>query len=156
MKADYPNFEHDSAQMSQLELDESKPIEKSNRVWKQPFTYLALIVFGGGMAILGDRLITPSSSMAVTPPPPLTSAPIAPAPSNPPTSSVDANFVTTVVDQVGPAVVRIDATRTVKNPVPDAFQDPFFRQFFGSNIPTPPGPKRTEGSGFRLYHQCQW
>lgn len=69
----------------------------------------------------------------------------APLPGN-----ADTNFISTAVDQVGPAVVRIDASRTVRNQVPSIFNDPFFRQFFGSQIPAPP-PTRVErgtGSGF--------
>lgn len=61
------------------------------------------------------------------------------------------NFIHEIVQQAGPAVVRIDASRTVDNPIPEAFQDPFFKQFFGnlpqSNLPS----QRVEqgvGSGF--------
>jgi S1-C subfamily serine protease len=46
-------------------------------------------------------------------------------------------------------VVRINASRTVRTRVPEIFNDPFFRQFFG-DMPTPPS-RRTErgtGSGF--------
>jgi len=38
--------------------------------------------------------------------------------------------VTAVVDKVGPAVVRIDASKTVTSQTPEVFNDPFFRQFF--------------------------
>jgi Do/DeqQ family serine protease len=74
------------------------------------------------------------------------SAPIAAA-ANP-------NFVTNVVKQVGPAVVRIDASRKVKqsNRIPEGFNDPFFRDFFGQRSPMEQQPsERTEqgvGSGF--------
>lgn len=62
----------------------------------------------------------------------------------------NSNFVTDVVTDVGPAVVRIDASRTVSQRVPDVFNDPAFRQFFGNRMPQG-GQERTErglGSGF--------
>jgi S1-C subfamily serine protease len=64
-------------------------------------------------------------------------------------SSSDPNFVVNVVDRVGPAVVRIDSSRTVKNRRPAIFNDPFFRQFFG-DVPTGPSTRveRGTGSGF--------
>lgn len=61
----------------------------------------------------------------------------------------DANFVVTVVDSVGPAVVRIDSARTVTAQAPDGLNDPLLRRFFGSAV-----PEQTErvlrgtGSGF--------
>lgn len=68
------------------------------------------------------------------------------------------DFISNMVQQVGPAVVRIDSTRTVSaNPssqLPDMLNDPFFQQFFGSQVPSgaqqPPQSQieRGEGSGF--------
>jgi serine protease Do len=67
-----------------------------------------------------------------------------------PPVATPANFVTDVVNKVGPSVVRINASRTVKTQVPEAFNDPFFRQFFGSQIPNMPDSQlqRGTGSGF--------
>jgi Do/DeqQ family serine protease len=67
-----------------------------------------------------------------------------------PSLAVPANFVVDVVRQVGPAVVRIDASRTVTQESPEAFNDPFFRRFFGSQPPPFPDKKiqRGVGSGF--------
>lgn len=61
--------------------------------------------------------------------------------------SRDPNFVVSVVQEVGPAVVRIDTSRTVTSRVPDEFNDPFFRRFFGSRIPTQPREKQQRGNG---------
>jgi len=65
------------------------------------------------------------------------------------------NFITQVVDKVGPAVVRINASKTVTTrQVPsDEFEDPFFRRFFGDRVPQPNQPEEREiqrgtGSGF--------
>lgn len=61
--------------------------------------------------------------------------------------SRDPNFVVSVVQEVGPAVVRIDTSKTVTSRVPDEFNDPFFRRFFGSRIPTQPREKQQRGNG---------
>lgn len=61
------------------------------------------------------------------------------------------NFIAAAVDRVGPAVVRIDASRTVTQRVPGVFNDPFFREFFGDiGIPNRPSTRveRGQGSGF--------
>ena len=68
------------------------------------------------------------------------------------------NFISDMVQQVGPAVVRIDSTRTVSaNPnsqMPGMFNDPFFQQFFGNQMPNGAEQQpqsqveRGEGSGF--------
>ncbi|MEH2046503.1 HhoA/HhoB/HtrA family serine endopeptidase [Nostoc sp.] len=65
-------------------------------------------------------------------------------------SSADPNFVVKVVQQVGPAVVRIDSSRTITSRVPDEFNnDPFFRRFFGEGTPQPrQRVERGSGSGF--------
>ncbi|BAQ66231.1 HtrA protease/chaperone protein [Geminocystis sp. NIES-3709] len=62
----------------------------------------------------------------------------------------DINFVTKVVQEVGPAVVRINAQRTVannNNNVPPVFNDPLFRQFFGNQIPQMPQEEIQQGTG---------
>jgi Do/DeqQ family serine protease len=78
----------------------------------------------------------------------------APNPDSPELSSQgplpeNSNFIVEAVHRTGPAVVRIDASRTVKTGVPEEFNDPAFRQFFGGDSPFP--AERTEegsGSGF--------
>jgi S1-C subfamily serine protease len=61
------------------------------------------------------------------------------------------NFIATAAEQVGPAVVRIDAERSLARNVPEAFQNPLFRRFFGDENPLDELPERVEqgtGSGF--------
>ncbi|MFS8797418.1 trypsin-like peptidase domain-containing protein [Synechococcus sp. R70.1] len=54
------------------------------------------------------------------------------------------NFIAAVAQKVGPAVVRIDATRTVANPLdPELFNHPLFRHFF----PQLPQEFQQEGTG---------
>ncbi|MBD1908438.1 trypsin-like peptidase domain-containing protein [Funiculus sociatus GB2-A5] len=57
------------------------------------------------------------------------------------------SFVTAAVNRVGKAVVRIDTERTVnRNPDP-LFDDPFFRRFFGEELPRGPMQERLRGQG---------
>ncbi|MBD2388163.1 HhoA/HhoB/HtrA family serine endopeptidase [Cylindrospermum sp. FACHB-282] len=62
-------------------------------------------------------------------------------------SSGDPNFVVGVVQQVGGAVVRIDASRTVTYKGPEEFADPFFQRFFGDRVPSQPTQRVERGSG---------
>ncbi|TVU54388.1 MAG: PDZ domain-containing protein [Arthrospira sp. PLM2.Bin9] len=61
------------------------------------------------------------------------------------------NFVSDAVNRVGPAVVRLDTERTVSTNIPQPFfDDPFFRRFFGEDMPQFPREyqQRGQGSGF--------
>lgn len=60
------------------------------------------------------------------------------------------SFVTAAVNRVGAAVVRIDTERTVTRDLDPFFDDPFFRRFFGDEIPEMPSEElqRGQGSGF--------
>jgi serine protease Do len=63
-------------------------------------------------------------------------------------SGGDPNFVVGVVQRVGPAVVRIDSSRTIPQSS-DESQDPLFRRFFGDSAPEPrQRVERGSGSGF--------
>jgi Do/DeqQ family serine protease len=52
-------------------------------------------------------------------------------------AGTNTNFITQVVDKVGPAVVRINASTTIaaSQGSEDEFEDPFFRRFFGDRLP---------------------
>jgi S1-C subfamily serine protease len=59
------------------------------------------------------------------------------------------NFIAEAVEQVGPSVIRIDAARKVAKNVPEAFDNPLFKRFFGDRVP--PEHERLQrgtGSGF--------
>lgn len=61
------------------------------------------------------------------------------------------NFVSNAVSSVGPAVVRLDTEKTVSTNIPQPFfDDPFFRRFFGEDLPQFPREyqQRGQGSGF--------
>ncbi|MDF5710877.1 MAG: HhoA/HhoB/HtrA family serine endopeptidase [Nostoc sp. S4] len=79
----------------------------------------------------------PIASNPVIAPPPIIS------------SSGDPNFVVKVVQNVGSAVVRIDSSRTITSRVPEEFNDPLLRRFFGDAAPQPTQRvERGSGSGF--------
>ena len=116
-------------------------------VWKKATTSLSLILLGGGIAIGGNYLINSPESFARD----------GIDPANQVEKTVDEvaiavpqNYVSDVVNRVGDSVVRIDASRTVATNVPTMFNDPFFRNFFGSQMPNIPDEQiqRGIGSGF--------
>jgi S1-C subfamily serine protease len=115
---------------------------------KQLTTTLGLLALGVGMGVLGSHYYTQPSE-------PLASSSLVPAtvkslglPVLPPGEENDLNFIAKAVRKVGPAVVRIDASREVKeNDTP--LNQPFFRRFFGEDIPVPKEHlERGTGSGF--------
>ncbi|MBE9009562.1 trypsin-like peptidase domain-containing protein [Pseudanabaenaceae cyanobacterium LEGE 13415] len=111
----------------------------SRNTWKQSAIYFMLPLAGAGTALVGNRLL---SENPITPP--------AIAQTTNRTSTIaDPNFIAAAVDRVGPAVVRINASRTVQTRVPEIFNDPFFRQFFGADVPNQQRRvERGTGSGF--------
>jgi len=96
-------------------------------------TCLSLLLVGAGVTFVADRLLMTG------PPPP----PAARALSSPGMAGANYNFIAAAVAKVGPAVVRLDADRTV-SPREDSPRLPD-RRFFG------PGGNRLQqgtGSGF--------
>lgn len=127
--------------------------------WKQLAFSLSLLAIGGGAGFICSRYF----STPQTPPfQQLRNVPVdIPAPTvlpntirsnGVPTDSDNINFIAAAVQKVGPAVVRINATRKVSNPIPDALNNnPLFRRFFGDEQPIPPDRiERGTGSGFIL------
>lgn len=123
---------------------------------KQPLLYLSLIVLGAGTVVAGDRFLAAQTisqpALAMTPSAETISQA---APASPLAGLVDPNFISNAVQRVGPAVVRINSSRTVaRQSMPEGSDDPFFRRFFGSGSDSSgPSPSRVErgiGSGFIL------
>jgi Do/DeqQ family serine protease len=75
-----------------------------------------------------------------------------PSPPKPfsPSPQTNLNFIAEAVEIVGPAVVRIDSSRKLSSQdVPEPFKNPFFRRFFGNEMPPPEQRvERGTGSGF--------
>ncbi|MEA5538047.1 HhoA/HhoB/HtrA family serine endopeptidase [Limnoraphis robusta Tam1] len=126
--------------------NKSQDNKSSNSIVQKLVSSTTLIALGAGLAIggtqffnakLGAETLTKSSIL-----------PLAETISSPANAiQVPSNFVAAVVQQVGPAVVRIDAQRTVENQVPEALNDPFFRRFFGEQIPNIPERQIQSGTG---------
>ncbi|MFM1842317.1 MAG: protease, partial [Cyanobacteriota bacterium] len=113
-----------------------------------------LLFFGGALGAFAGRywMIAPSL-------PPSASAPqnLAPEPTAanyrqvlplPRTANDDEalNFIARAVEKVGPAVVRIDAERTVSSPQSSLYNQPFFRRFFGDQLPQQAPDPREQGT----------
>jgi Do/DeqQ family serine protease len=119
---------------------------QNNAPWKKAAASLSLVLLGSGMTLAGGYLAGNSrqvsesaSNLAVSR---VNAAPPIPA-------ATDPNFVIRVVQRVGPAVVRINSSRTVKAQIPEEFNDPLLRRFFGSQLPeSQDRVERGTGSGF--------
>ncbi|BAY62732.1 peptidase S1 and S6 chymotrypsin/Hap [Calothrix brevissima NIES-22] len=125
---------------------------------KQLAVYISLLLIGGGAGLLGSRYFLPkrysfqelTNVTAALPP-----ETAAPSPVTGPigaTGGDNVNFIATAVQKVGPAVVRINATRKVANPISDALKNPLLRRFFGEDEQPMPEERieRGTGSGFIL------
>ena len=139
--------DNESGQYNKIELNTNAPKSRNAAPWQKAAFNLSLVLLGSGMTFAGgylgshyQQVSNNASNLAV--------GPVDAAP--PITAATDPNFVTEIVKQVGPAVVRIDSSRTVKTRVPEQFNDPVFRQFFGSAVPIPNQNRveRGTGSGF--------
>ncbi|MBD2073718.1 trypsin-like peptidase domain-containing protein [Phormidium sp. FACHB-592] len=127
---------------------------------KQLATYVSLLAIGSGVGVLGSQYFLPHKQVELSPAdvpavlqpsPKQASQTAALAPYEPNNKSSSANFIATAVERVGPAVVRIDASRKVVNNLPEALQNPFFKRFFGDDVPVPrERVERGTGSGFIL------
>jgi S1-C subfamily serine protease len=122
---------------------------------KQLGVYLSLLVVGIGAGAIASRYLevsTPEPAALdypdVMPAALPTQLPLEATP--PPETRI--NFIAEAVQKVGPAVVRIDAARSISQAVPDDLKHPFFRRFFG-NEEASPSQRRVQngtGSGFIL------
>ncbi|MBZ8180822.1 HhoA/HhoB/HtrA family serine endopeptidase [Oscillatoria salina] len=118
---------------------------------KKALTYASLLLVGTGVGTSASYFASRNLANMTAPP-----AQALPADSRTTFAAIpiteDPNFVARVVREVGPAVVRINASKTVTTQIPEAFNDPFFRRFFGSQIPDIPRERveRGTGSGFIL------
>lgn len=123
-------------------------------VIKQIGLYTALLVLGGGTGWLGHAYLNKGDRPEPTETIPTLSEINSYSEQEPqtlsavPVPTTNPNFIADAVERVGPAVVRIDASRTVARRTPDALQNPLFRRFFGDDLPEPEQIERGTGSGF--------
>jgi S1-C subfamily serine protease len=131
------------------------PEDRSTTTAKKGAKYFSLLVLGGiascSLGYVAAKQQIPASmveSPAIATPQIASSAPMLAGTNN--------NFITQVVDKVGPGVVRINASTTIaaRQPSADAeSEDPFFQRFFGDKVPQQRRPvdreiKQGTGSGF--------
>ena len=124
--------------------------------YKQPLIYASMLLLGvilGAWAVVSGvrspntTVVTPVTQVATISPA------IAQDGDRVKSITVPRNYVVEAVNRTGPAVVRINASRTVASnqQIPQEFlEDPMFRQFFGDQLRRMP-KERTErgtGSGF--------
>ncbi len=117
--------------------------------------YLSIFALGGGLGYWGNRNFKqPTTTKQAQVYPPIIPAQPSPA-SNSKNANQDVNFIASAVQKVGPAVVRIDASRPISSTLPDNLKHPLFRRFFGSSegqsAADSDAPERVEqgtGSGF--------
>ncbi|MBW4534366.1 MAG: trypsin-like peptidase domain-containing protein [Pleurocapsa minor HA4230-MV1] len=122
-----------------------------SNIWKKTTTSISLVLLGGGIALGGNYLMnSPQSFAQSSDNDVVTTNEGATNEATETAVAIPQNYVSDVVNQVGSSVVRIDASRKVATNVPAMFNDPFFRQFFGSQMPNIPNEQiqRGMGSGF--------
>lgn len=132
---------------------------RKNLGLQQGNVYLLTLLAGAAVVSLGGCSIPFSNSQTE----PSRSQPIVTSPNTPSNSlgnssasrsilpnSTDPNFVVAAVQKVGPAVVKINAARTVTSRRSEEFDDPVLRRFFGSRSSAQPRQRveRGTGSGF--------
>ncbi|MCC5628413.1 trypsin-like peptidase domain-containing protein [Nostoc sphaeroides CHAB 2801] len=124
---------------------------------KQLAVYVFLLAFGCGAGLFGSRyLLLKNPSFQQLKNVTMASPPESVVPSSNgaigATGGDNVNFIATAVQKVGPAVVRINATRKVANPISDALKNPLLRRFFGEDEQPIPQERieRGTGSGFIL------
>ena len=132
-----------------------EPDHKSR--YKQPLIYASMLLLGvilGAWAVVSGVKSPQTTAVTALPQVASISPAIAQDSDKNKSITVPRNYVVDAVNRTGPAVVRINASRTVaaENPqIPDAFlEDPMFRQFFGDQLRRMPKERveRGTGSGF--------
>lgn len=130
--------------------DAAKLLQKRKRLLNRDriSTALVSLLVGAGIATTGNYWGWRSQAT-------VQASPVIAAPKSLPRR--DATVITQVVDSVGPAVVRIDAARSVETQTPEIFQDPFFQRFFGERFSMPPNQhlQKGVGSGFVIQSNGQ-
>ena len=128
-------------------------------LFRQFALYGGLLLLGSALGVVVTRQLSPTSSLPLPASQPSSSQPSLVTPTSliPLTQNGDEsagnslNFIAKAVQRVGPAVVRIDSAKEVADELPKDQDQPFFRHFFGNNIPRQKEHiERGTGSGFIL------
>ncbi len=120
--------------------------------FKKAIAYLSLVLLGAGATFAGSYFLSrhsASTEATAIPASSETDLQVGIAPTALPPATEGGNFVTAAVQEVGPAVVRINASRNAIAQLPEALNNPRLRQFFGSQLPErQQRVERGTGSGF--------
>jgi S1-C subfamily serine protease len=138
MKSDFDAL-NSPLESSRLEWTETP--RPTQRPRTQSLTSLSLVLLGVGAGIAGMSILP--QLQRPQPSPPTVTSPVPPTALPAPVSAKQGTIATpdlvaSVVQHFGPAVVRINATKTVENQMPQQFNDPSFERFFGSQMPNAP------------------
>ncbi|WP_313707622.1 HhoA/HhoB/HtrA family serine endopeptidase [Planktothrix agardhii] len=147
MKSDFDAL-NSPLESSRLEWTETP--RPTQRPRTQSLTSLSLVLLGVGAGIAGMSILP--QLQRPQPSPPTVTSPVPPTALPAPVSAKQGTIATpdlvaSVVQHFGPAVVRINATKTVENQMPQQFNDPSFERFFGSQMPNAPKQEIVRGSG---------
>ena len=124
-----------------------------NLFFRRISVYLGILALGCSAGFWGSRYLGESKTVIESKKVYPTIIPtLSPKQPTPITENQNVNFIAQAVQKVGPAVVRIDASRQIEQSSGDnRFSQPFFRRFFGDdNNPIPNQVERGTGSGFIL------
>ena len=111
--------------------------------------YLGILALGGGAGFWVNSYFRQQAQIVEKSQIYPTAVPALSNPPKPTKNSQDINFIANAVQKVGPAVVRIDASRQISARLPDQLKKPLLRRFFGEEEPSLPDKvEQGTGSGF--------
>ncbi len=159
-RADFPLLQKLNVMiMKDYSLNSNNSRSNNGSISKKTLAYLGFVLFGMGVGVSGTYALTNPQLLSLISENPIikTENANSVSPSNLAAIPAPTNFVVDVVKETGPAVVRINAQKTVKTEGQNQSNDPFFQNFFGSQRPHFPDTKveRGTGSGFILTENGQ-
>ena len=111
--------------------------------------YLSILALGGATGFWSSRYFREQPTIVEESQTYPTAIPALSQPENNLERDENINFIATAVRKVGPAVVRIDASRQISSALPGGLDKPLLRRFFGSEERSLPDKvERGTGSGF--------
>ena len=110
--------------------------------------YLSILALGTGIGFVGSSYREKKPLTIETPQVHSRVIPSLPTQRSEVSLDQNVNFIAQAVQKVGPAVVRIDASRQLTSSLPDKFTQPFFRRFFGEEDNIQERVEKGTGSGF--------
>ncbi len=110
--------------------------------------YLGILALGTGIGFVGSNYREQKPLAVETPQVYSRALSGFPTPTQDISINKDVNFIAQAVQKVGPAVVRIDASRKLTSSLPEKLTQPFFRRFFGDEEGLEERVEKGTGSGF--------